>query len=83
MGSYHQRRKKSCPYTSKEITTGERQVVDYKDLVALGNYVQNQFNGKMVSRRVTGVSALYQRRIAKAIKLARFLALMPYCEYHK
>lgn len=88
MGGYY-KRKKSCRWRSKEITTGERQVIDYKefdgnakDFGGMKEYI-DRHTFKMVPRRVTGVSALYQRRIALAVKRARFLALLPYCEHHK
>jgi small subunit ribosomal protein S18 len=55
--------------------------VDYKDVFFLKNYITE--TGKIVPSRITGSSARFQRQIAKAIKYARFLALLPYCDNHK
>lgn len=50
--------------------------VDYKDVEMLERYINNQ--GKILPRRVTDVSANFQRQLTRAIKRARHLALMPY-----
>lgn len=50
--------------------------VDYKDLELLGKLVSRQ--GRMVSRRKSGCTAVSQHAVAKAIKRARFMALLPY-----
>jgi small subunit ribosomal protein S18 len=50
--------------------------IDYKDPDFLMKFVNEQ--GKILPRRITGTSLKYQRRLAKAIKRARHLALMPY-----
>ncbi len=55
--------------------------VDYKDINILRRYITE--TGKIVPSRITGVSAKYQRQLAQAIKLARFLALMPYTDQHE
>lgn len=55
--------------------------IDYKDIAALKQYIGE--TGKIVPSRITGTSAKYQRQLAKAIKHARFLALLPYCDSHK
>jgi small subunit ribosomal protein S18 len=39
-------------------------------------------NGKIVPSRITGTKSSYQRKLARAVKLARFLALLPYCDRH-
>ena len=54
--------------------------VDYKNLTLLKNYITETC--KIVPSRITGTSAKLQRQITKAIKQARFLALMPYCDRH-
>ena len=36
----------------------------------------------MVPSRITGTSARFQRQLATAIKVARYLALLPYCDTH-
>ena len=50
--------------------------IDYKDADFLLMLVNEQ--GKILSRRLTGTSLKYQRRVGKAIKKARHLALLPY-----
>lgn len=73
MSSY--RRKKFCAFSGN----GAKEI-DYKDLDLLKDYVME--SGRIVPSRITGTSARYQRQLAKAIKLARFVALMPYCDTH-
>ena len=51
--------------------------VDYKDLDLLSKLTNR--HGRIVSRRKTGCHAASQHAISKAIKRARFMALMPYC----
>ena len=74
MSSYF-RRKKFCRFTADGITE-----IDYKDLDTLKNYITE--TGKIVPSRITGTHTRYQRMLAKAIKTARFLALLPYCDRH-
>ena len=57
------------------------QSVEYYDLHVLKNYIME--GGRIVPSRITGVPAKFQRRVAHAIKVARFLALIPYCDTHK
>lgn len=71
----HFRRKKYCYFTSNDI-----KFVDYKDVQLLRKFITE--SGKIVPSRITGTRALYQRQLAKAVKLARFLALLPYCDKH-
>jgi small subunit ribosomal protein S18 len=54
----------------------EQKLVDYLDGKFLIKFTNDQ--GKILPRRITGVSAYQQRQIAKAIKYARHLALMPF-----
>lgn len=49
---------------------------DYKDLETLSRFVSDR--GKIVSRTRTGVCAKHQRRLAREIKRARYLALIPF-----
>jgi len=70
------RRKKFCRFTAEGIKE-----IDYKDLNLLKANVTE--SGKIVPSRITGTSARYQRQLATAIKRARFLALLPYCDSHK
>jgi len=58
---------------AKSITVG---VIDYKDVATLRKFISER--GKIRSRRITGVSVQEQRLIAKAIKNAREMALLPY-----
>jgi small subunit ribosomal protein S18 len=69
------RRKKFCYFTTNKIDQ-----VDYKDVNLLKKFVTE--SGKIVPSRITGTKAIYQRQLAKAIKLARYLALLPYCDKH-
>mgnify|MGYP001575883356 FL=1 len=70
------RRRKFCRFTAEGVKE-----IDYKDLQTLKNYVGE--TGKIVPSRITGTKAKYQRQLATAIKRARFLALLPYCDSHK
>jgi len=70
------RRKKYCRFKAEGI-----EYIDYKDINLLRNYIME--NGKIVPSRITGTSAKYQRQLATAIKRARFLALIPYCDSHE
>ncbi len=64
-------KKKYCRFKKYGI-----KYIDYKDPDFLMKFVNEQ--GKILPRRITGTSLKYQRRLAKAIKRARHLALMPY-----
>ncbi len=70
------RRRKFCRFTAANVKQ-----IDYKDLATLRSYITE--SGKIVPSRITGTKARYQRQLAKAIKLARYLALLPYCDQHK
>ncbi|HHH43881.1 MAG TPA: 30S ribosomal protein S18 [Gammaproteobacteria bacterium] len=70
------RRRKFCRFTAEGVKE-----IDYKDLQTLKNYITE--TGKIVPSRITGTKARYQRQLATAIKRARFLALLPYCDSHK
>ena len=50
--------------------------IDYKDTDLLKRFVNEQ--GKILPRRITGVSAKFQRQLTRAIKRARQIALMPF-----
>lgn len=65
------RRRKSCPFSGSDAPA-----IDYKDIRLLQRFVSER--GKMVPSRITAVSAKKQRELARAIKRARFLALLPY-----
>jgi small subunit ribosomal protein S18 len=74
MSRYFKRRR-YCKFTVEGIKE-----IDYKDLNMLKNYVTE--TGKIVPSRISGTSTRYQRQLATAIKRARFLALIPYCDAH-
>ncbi len=65
------RRRKSCPFTGKGAIK-----IDYKDVRMLQRFISER--GKIVPSRITAVSTKKQRELARAIKRARFLALIPY-----
>ncbi|MFA5982712.1 MAG: 30S ribosomal protein S18 [Methylococcaceae bacterium] len=56
-------------------------LIDYKDLELLGDYITE--TGKIVPSRITGTSAKHQRQLCVAIKRARFIALLPFCDAHE
>ena len=65
------RRRKSCPFSAKDAPQ-----IDYKDIRLLQGFMSER--GKIVPSRITAVSAKKQRELAKAIKRARHLGLLPY-----
>lgn len=65
------RRKKTCPFTGPNAPK-----IDYKDTKVLSRYISER--GKIMPSRITAVSNKKQRMLARAIKRARFLALLPY-----
>lgn len=69
------RRKKFCAFSAKDV-----QEIDYKDIKLLKDYIME--SGRIVPSRITGTSARYQRQLSRAIKRARYLALIPYCDTH-
>ena len=65
------RRRKTCPFSGANAPK-----IDFKDTKLLGRYLSER--GKIVPSRITAVSTKKQRELARAIKRARFLALLPY-----
>ena len=65
------RRRKTCPFSGANAPK-----IDYKDVRLLQRYISER--GKIVPSRITAVSQKKQRELAKAIKRARFLGLLPY-----
>ena len=65
------KRKKYCRFKKAGI-----KYVDYKDAEFLKKFLNEQ--GKILPRRITGTSLKFQRRVARAVKRARHLALLPY-----
>ncbi len=74
MARYYRRRR-----FGKFTVEGVKEI-DYKDLNTLKQFITE--TGKIVPSRITGTSAKYQRQLARAIKRARFLGLLPYCDAH-
>ena len=64
-------RRKPCPYCKDKVDQ-----VDYKDVPALRRFISER--GKIRSRRITGACRRHQSQIARAVKRARELALLPY-----
>lgn len=69
--AFRRKRKKVDPFTGENIKK-----IDYKDIETLKKYISER--GKILPRRVTGVSAKAQRKLSTAIKRARMIALLPY-----
>ena len=65
------RRRKTCPFSGPNAPK-----IDHKDTRLLSRYISER--GKIVPSRITAVGAKNQRKLATAIKRARFLALLPY-----
>ena len=55
--------------------------LNYTDVNILKQFITE--TGKIIPARVTGVTASNQRKLTKYIKIARFLALIPYTDMHK
>jgi len=64
-------RKKICPFSQPNSP-----IIDYKNFKILNRYISEK--GKMTPSRVTNVSSKKQKELSKAIKRARFLALISY-----
>lgn len=64
-------KKKFCPFSQKNSP-----IIDYKDVKMLSRYISEK--GKIIPSRITNVSRSKQLELSKAIKRARFLALMSF-----
>jgi small subunit ribosomal protein S18 len=62
--------------TNNSLSTSYASKIDYKDVDLLKIFVTEQ--GKILPRRATGITVQQQRRLAKAVKRARILALLPF-----
>ncbi len=69
------RRKRFCRFTAEGV-----EEIDYKDLATLRAYITE--TGRIIPSRNTGTKARYQRQLGRAIKYARYLALLPYSDSH-
>lgn len=65
------KKRKPCPFTAAGVKE-----IDYKDVDTLLNFITDR--GKILPRRITGVSAYHQKRLTKAVKKARHMALLPF-----
>jgi small subunit ribosomal protein S18 len=65
------RRKKTCYFKENNI-----EFIDWKDERLLRRFITER--GKIIPRRVSGTSAIFQRQLAEAIKRARHMALLPF-----
>jgi small subunit ribosomal protein S18 len=63
--------RKLCPFEASKV-----EEIDYKDLAMLKRFITEQ--GKILPRRITGVSFYYQKLLKRAIKRARHMALLPF-----
>ena len=68
---FRKRRKKVDPFAGDKINQ-----IDYKDVALLKKFISER--GKILPRRVTGISAKAQRKLTNAIKRTRIVALLPY-----
>ena len=66
-------RRKSCPFKAAGVRH-----IDYKDVETLSQFITER--GKIIPRRITGVTAYYQKLLAAAIKRARHMALIPFVD---
>lgn len=71
MARKFRQRKKVCTFDKDKLDK-----IDYKDVATLKQFISER--GKILPRRVTGTCAHHQRLIAKQIKRARQIALLPY-----
>jgi len=68
---FRSKKRKRCPFTQAGMKE-----IDYKDTNTLTKFITER--GKILPRRITGVSAYHQKRLAMAIKRARHMALLPF-----
>ena len=69
------KRRRYCRFSAEGIKQ-----VDYKDVDLLKDFITE--NGKLIPARITGTKSIYQRQLTTAVKLPRFLALLPYTDKH-
>lgn len=68
------KKRKKCPFTQAGIKE-----INYKDIDTLQQFITER--GKILPRRITGVSHFHQKQLSQAIKRARHMALLPFvCE---
>ena len=81
MRSYSQRRQNRKKTKKARSLAKEGRRIDYKDTELLSQFITER--KKIISKRGTGLNAKEQRRVATAIKRARFMALLPYTTLHR
>lgn len=67
---FRTQRRKVCAFCTEKI------VIDYKDIDRLRQFLSDR--GKILPKRTTGTCARHQRKLARAIKRARMMALLPF-----
>lgn len=70
------RHRKFCRFTAEKCV-----YIDYKDIMTIQHSVIE--SGKIIPSRITGTKSKYQRQLARAIKRARYLSLLPYTDRHR
>lgn len=68
---FRSKKRKRCPFTAAGVKH-----IDYKDIHTLSTFITER--GKILPRRITGVSAYHQKHLTNAIKRARHMALLPF-----
>lgn len=71
MAGFYRRKRKVC-----YMCSGKDKTVDYKDVDTIKRFINER--GKILPRRVTGTCSAHQRHIAKQVKRARAIALVPF-----
>jgi small subunit ribosomal protein S18 len=66
------RKRKPCVFCVNKVD-----IIDYKDIPKFKRYITDR--GKIYPRRNSGICAKHQRKMAEAIKRARFMCLIPHC----
>lgn len=70
------RRSRLLAPTRSKLTKEQREFLDYKDVETLTKFVSGV--GKILPRKRTGTTSAEQHKVQEAVKLARFMALLPY-----
>ena len=65
----------------QKMSNLDSKFINYKNIDLLKRYITE--TGKIVPGRVSGVTSSQQRKITRAIKVARYMALLPYTDSHK
>ncbi len=68
-------KRKICPFESGKL---DPSCIDYKNVKFIKRYSSE--SGKIVASRITGLKNIYQHKLARETKIARYLALVQYCD---